>query len=57
MARVEITCPNTGKAVAVEMEAGEPRSDTAAVPEATVKCPHCHDFHTWRKEGAAPERD
>ena len=54
MPPVTITCPSTGKPISVEMEAGEPSSDTAAVPEVGVKCPHCHEYHAWRKEDVYP---
>jgi hypothetical protein len=52
-----LTCPTTGKPIQAELEADEPAGDTAAVPEVGIKCPHCHEYHRWRKEDVYSEAE
>ena len=52
-----LTCPSSGTPIHVEVEAGEPARDSAAVPRVGVKCPHCHEYHAWRKEDVYPEAE
>ncbi len=50
MPRMSLECPTTGLPVVADVEESEPSRDARAVPEAGIKCPHCHEFHVWPKE-------
>lgn len=52
MARVMITCPETGKPIYTHLNFDWNTFDSARIGERSVECPKCGKTHTWRRADA-----
>jgi hypothetical protein len=52
MARLMITCPNTGEPVFTGIDLPESVLESAELRDNGVGCPHCGQTHVWSKEDA-----
>jgi len=57
MARVMITCPETGEPIYTGMSFDWSAFDTVRIGERKVRCPLCGEFHTWKRADAFLEED
>lgn len=57
MARVMITCPDSGKAVYTHLNFNWSSFDSADIGEQSTECPECGKLHRWRKSDAYLEED
>ena len=57
MARVMITCPETGKPIYTGMSVDEITLEAGRLIEKSVLCPECAQVHTWNKQDAFLESE
>ncbi len=57
MARVMITCPETGKPVYTGMTFDWHAFESVQIGEKSVSCPACGKQHTWRRVDAYLDED
>lgn len=57
MARVMITCPETGKPIYTGWSFDEVAFETSQLADNSVPCPECGQVHTWSKQDAYLESE
>lgn len=57
MARVMITCPESGKPIYTGMSFDEITFETSQLTDKLVLCPECGQAHTWNKQDAYLESE
>lgn len=57
MARVMITCPETGQPIYTGMTFDWSAFETVRIGERQVRCPACGEHHKWKRVDAFLEED
>lgn len=57
MARVMITCPETGKPIYTRLNFDWNTFESVRIGVRTVYCPKCGKEHTWRRQDADLDED
>ena len=57
MARVMITCPDTGRPIYTGMSFDEIIFENSQLPDKSVLCPACGQVHIWNKQDAYLESE
>ena len=57
MARVMITCPETGKPVYTHLNFEWNTFESTRIGERTIECRECGKIHTWRRVDADLDED
>ena len=57
MARVMITCPETGKPIYTHLNFDWSSFESTRIGERTIECPECHKVHSWRRWDADLDED